>query len=345
MRPTTDEEARAAVERVLRGPLADSEWRGVVGEGMCEEMIDGCENAIGIAADWVRRMRRYGLGGQSPKPEPHPRFLESPFARKRQEALAQVIALEAARDQRVRSFRREVLHDKLLSLAGIETWVATQAESEHGPTAYVMIPAPAGTRPGDTLTVPARSLRSHRDLLTYPVAEADHVTTRAVCIGGTLDRLRRLSDSLAGEFGWQKAEAVAFILTGAVPYWQTLTTTVKICSGPPVLCRIALEVDPATSYAEVAESYRRLQQRFIGSRQYRSQSEKHLNLAVFLHAHQPQPKWAHLMSNWNREHPDRPVWQYSNWRTFARDAAKAHERLLNPWPSSAPWRRDTQEAK
>jgi hypothetical protein len=350
MTPLEPQEARRAVERVLRSPITDAEWQHLVDRRYVDEITHfddayTASEAVSDAAAEIRRGRRT-WGQRVCNSAPRPRFVQSALAQARNEALSLALAADAANDGRVSQFRYTVLDHRLLTLAGIEAWIKEQAEKElaesDDPDAGWPRPAvlyPRHAKRGDTvnLKLTRRNMVPEGDLLDrplmYPIEGSEHPAGRGVEPGGVLAWLRNLSEQLAEEYDWQPAEAVGFVLAGLPPDRPALRVTRDVGQrrrGGPISAKIHLEVDLTTSSTEVAEAYRAVQREILGDKQYRSLSEKALNLAVFLHANQPRPKWSELMVAWNRARSDREDWQFSDWRRFQRDAVQAHDRLFDP---------------
>ena len=94
----------------------------------------------------------------------------------------------------------------------------------------------------------------------------------------------------------------------------------------PIASRITMDIDPTLTPEEVAEQYKKLRARLIGTR-YRSMTEKHLRLAEFYGGHKPEgTTWAALMDKWN--HSQDKGWRYDRFETFARDCKQAWHRLM-----------------
>ena len=146
---------------------------------------------------------------------------------------------------------------------------------------------------------------------------------------GVLHRLERLAYKLSEDFRWSKAEAVAFILAGRVPFVHIATYRLSL-SDPPCMSRITLTLDPALSPRQVEGIYRNIRSRALSGR-YRNISNKHAVLAAFAAEHEGETTLSAVMASWNKRYPR---WRYKAVTNFGRDAKAARERLLYPTPFS-----------
>jgi hypothetical protein len=147
------------------------------------------------------------------------------------------------------------------------------------------------------------------------------------CSDGVLERLRKLSERLSGEYGWQEAQATLFVLTGKVPFVDPIHVRLDMKSGSLYLRqRIVLDVDPTVSPLEVTKHYRLIRGRVVDRRSGKL-SEKHLRLATFDAERPKGESWAKKLVEWNRT--ERPEWGYStDRRRFARECLQARRRIL-----------------
>ena len=96
--------------------------------------------------------------------------------------------------------------------------------------------------------------------------------------------------------------------------------------GQPIASRITMDIDPTLTPEEVAEQYKKLRAKLIGTR-YRSMTQKHLRLAEFYGGDKPEgTTWAMLMDKWN--HSQKKGWRYNRFEAFARDCKQAWHRLM-----------------
>lgn len=145
----------------------------------------------------------------------------------------------------------------------------------------------------------------------------------AVADGGTLDRLRAVSEYASQRTGWTKAQATVFILTGLPPLVKQMRAEL-IERDIPRLSRVKLEIDPGMSPREVADEYRRVRQYLVGKR-HRDLTDKYLQLATFTLTELRGATLDARMHAWNDTHPD---WAYAFPSMFGRDAQLAQQRLL-----------------
>ena len=241
--------------------------------------------------------------------------------------LSLLCTLKAEEREDVKRYRRDRLPGGVLDFESVGAWVA--GAQEHEPVVpYIEVALPPGAKPPTTPLVvdSAAAVRYAVHLLAYatPGAEAvQHVPTGA----GALEELRVLSESLAGDYRWQVAQAAVFVLTGMVPTVSRLTATRHLRSGPAAFARITLTIDPATTPREVAAVYAKHRHALLGSR-YRPLSEKHLALLAFGAEERANgTKWKAIFAKWNGERPD---WSYTSSHLLARDYRVARERVLRP---------------
>lgn len=250
-------------------------------------------------------------------------------ADRRLAALAEIWAAEAGRFPEVQAFRRQVLDGKLLAPEEVGAWVSRQVAQQGPPTVWVKLPLPEGAcpaHPHDTnclqalVTLPEDlranwPLESSLETLAYPSGE--RVSQVPVARGGTLWRLKELAAYLTAMFPlWTEPQAVAFVLTGAVPTLLRARASFEVARvGPP---RVVIDADARMSPEEVANLYAEARRAAMPKRAA-PMSDKHLRLAVHLAQH-VELSWSALLASWNTAYPQ---WAYSNTFIFARDAIAA----------------------
>jgi len=199
-------------------------------------------------------------GGRSDGPE------RTVPADHRHEALARIVAAEAARDPEVQAFRREVLRGRLLRPERVAAWVERQAERDGQPTVWVRVPldargrlprqAPDAGRSVETIEYPLDSGRAG------PVptlagsggagvfrfwSRSGRVGSRPIASRGRLERLRGVASALGRSFGWPESDAVAFVLSGAIPPCPAVRWGLDSYLRLPSLSRVRLELSPRLS--------------------------------------------------------------------------------------------------
>ena len=147
-----------------------------------------------------------------------------------------------------------------------------------------------------------------------------------------LGRLAELGDDLARRYGWAVEEAVAFVVTGAVPAYERI----RVVTDDPgsdshsmrvVRARVRLDVEPRVRPAEVAERYaaeQRAALQELGASLPKAVDEDAAELARFL-AHHRDGSWRDRTSAWNETHAQRA---YSSEQAFHRDATRAFMRVF-----------------
>lgn len=240
----------------------------------------------------------------------------------RTEARSALLAIEAARDEEVQTFRRRRLRGRLLRRENVEAWVERQERLEHrrglpGFWVAVAVEKPStSTVQGCRAEEPA-TVRE----LTYAVPHDRWVRASPTRSGGVLEKLRVLSEQLARRYAWDAAQAATFVLTGAIPIVPMIRLNWDGARG-----RVVLDVDSFVTPREVALAYGKARHPLVKTRP-RPQTEKHLRLAVWFAERPAGESWAQRMAVWNREHRK---WRYRRAENFARDAVAALKRLHPP---------------
>ena len=255
----------------------------------------------------------------------------------RLQILSDLTARQAAKEKGVKTFRQQHLTGRLLKREEVGKWIERQAAVDGPASRYLRIPIPDGYEPirrngrtftEPTLTISDTSPATHVDVELLAYASPDDQWVRRIPVkhGGTLDRLRALSQLLARRYKWMEAQATIFVLTDVSPLLSSLRGGFRIEFNQPISSRITMEIDPTLTPEEVAKQYKKLRASLIGAR-YRSLSEKHLRLAEFYRGHKPDgTTWAKLMEEWN--HSQDREWRYIRFETFARDCKQAWQRLM-----------------
>jgi hypothetical protein len=164
-------------------------------------------------------------------------------------------------------------------------------------------------------------------LLSYVVPGSSWEQKIGTAEGGTLDKLRQLSETLAQRSSWDRAQATQFVLTGQIPVLEPIRARSEWKSQFNVSGRITLTLDPALSADEVAAYYRKIRRR-----KYNGPGEKHMTMALFAATVEGCNTWKDKLIKWNDLYGDRKGWAYlpvdEAWRNFRTHGIKAQERLL-----------------
>ena len=269
--------------------------------------------------------------------QPQKSSIDSGLRAIRLQILSDLTTRQAATEESVIAFRQQHLTEGLLKREKVVEWVMRQAKKDGPASRYLKVPIPDGYEPirrngriftEPLLTISDISPATHVEVavLSYTSPDDEWVRRIPVKHGGTLDRLRVVSESLARRITWREAQATAFVLTGMSPQLSSLRGEIRMAFSQPISSRINMEIDPTLTPEEVAEQYKKLRAPLVGAR-YRSMSEKHLRLAEFYGGHKPAGiTWVALMNQWNRSQ-DRG-WEYDRFETFARDCKQAWRRLM-----------------
>lgn len=349
----TQDDIRRELEGELGRGLPDPAWDFLVERGWVNDVCWG-GMTIHELAGHVRAHER-AFGRPTTARTTVPRMLPSAKRAKvaktapgRQEVVSRLLAAEAAKDEKVRSFREEVLGGSLMKPQDVHGWIERQAEEDEPPSRWLTVALPTGyevrlsptftsatTEPPLTISEKTPAILVEKRYLSYlryglkygweELAD-DPRGWMPTAEGGVLDRLRQLSEGLARLYGWDEASAANFVLTGEIPVVRSIEIRGSRASGYPTLARISLTVDPALSPREVADHYRRMRGRILKGR-HRELDDKHLHLATFAAERPAGETLREKMAAWNKEHAG---WKYKTETNFGRDCTQAVRRLLHP---------------
>ncbi len=344
MRPSSDE-ARQMVEKRLRRKVPDGIWDYAEkkryvrefqdGESSLPDLVKEVKQLQDAVAPVARRPARAVVGTVEPADWTETHLSEATSVY--EHALSEVVAAAADSDPDVVAFRRTVLSDSLMMWDQVHAWIEAQQVAEGDPTQWVTFPMSA-EREGQSVTY--TELRDRHGvstrMLRYVRPRENWEVPIGTVAGGTLERLRRLSEELARANGWTPAQATVFVLTGLTPTVSMIRRTeggenIRFSRWHAWAERIVLTINPAVPVDEVADSYRAARERYAkrrtqGDYRIRTQSLRLLRLAGFVARRRPDTQWAELMQAWNAQcEPGEAYTQVSN---FRRDAVLAQDRLL-----------------
>lgn len=161
--------------------------------------------------------------------------------------------------------------------------------------------------------------------------EKIYVQNHIVWKGSVVDELRRLSDRLVLEYGWEQMTAIRFILTGTPPLIQPIEGSVRQWKRVLGRGEITLTLQPWLSEESIVQAYREGQRRLLGDRKKPWVSPRNLRIFRFVEERTDsttgrRPKWRVLMQEWNNTcDPEDHVKEY---RHFAEYYKRAERHLL-----------------
>lgn len=342
----TPEDIRQELERELGCALSDNTWKALVRRRYVAEVLEGEQDIRQLARDVRGLVRDFGDGWSSRAETPRTlvsskREQGAKGSDARYEVISRLLAVEAANDKGVLTFRSDVLGGSLLSRHQVDGWIKRQAEEDGPASLWLTVPVPTGTKvrsfttfattePPLTISEETPAILIQRQYLSYIslLVGVDEDPTREMPTAeeGVLEQLRQLSEALARHYGWDAALATNFVLTGEAPLVPSVEIRRSYPSNFTTLARISLTVDPALSPREVADHYRRVRAEIVGAR-HRDQSEKHMRLATFTAARPTGESLRKRMAAWNKQYPR---WKYPRESNFGRDCKQAIQRLLHP---------------
>lgn len=300
----------------LQRPVGPELWKLLIKQGWVDDVVRGAREIselVGIAQDILR------AGAERPEPQSKERREGGTEAWARSVLVADI----ARRDPDVIAYRREVLEHRLLSQDEVVEWVERQ-EKEEVPIRWASLAVEESSTYPDG-TIRGRPVGWSARVLKY--AGPDDEWVRLASTGrGALERLRKLSESLAKFYAWTEAQAVVFVLTDVLPWIAPVRVTspamkIRYEQACPWAQRITLDVDPSVSPSELARVYQSVRNK-NGRR--RRLSQKHARLAIFKTDH-PNLSWSELLRRWNKEEKR---WKYNHLSNFRRDALRAQQHAI-----------------
>ena len=342
------------------GLLPDETWGHLREKGIVAKIQRG-RFTIEQGADLVEKiLRTAGRYVERPKGD-QPRFVDpdgvlSDLAREkrkpstrrernpdlRQEALSCLLADVAAEDPGVVAFRQAHLGDELLAWERVEGWLKRQAEQDGPASTWLRALLPddhkLGIHRGQPYPDPAMEISRNRPGVGFTraalrYAAPDSRWTRTILIrqGGVLDQLRYLSERLAKRYNWLDAAATVFVLTGGIPAVDRILLQVRAHQEPSASSRIELVVDPTVKPAELAQFYADFRSKLV-SKRHRTQSKKHLTLAIFSTTRPKGQTWKDQLRKWNKQYGRLGRYRESDVANFGKDVRQARARLLGSAP-------------
>ena len=310
-------------------------WNYMVAEGNVSAVENGEHDTTWLVN---KALSFLDAAGKSRLFKPRPEMMNDEQRKRiavRLQALSVLWAEEAANDEQVEAFRKEVLKETLLDWESVGNWINEKSKSDGPGTTWLEVPVPpqyrlefdvkAGLIPNPPLTISRKwgGRRSSLRMLSYALPSDKWSQRLPTASSGVLERLRVVAERLSQRYRWQQAQATTFILTGRIPVVHPSEATIERNS-------IILTVDPSLTPRQVADWYRRFRKGLLDGSRIKALSPKHLELATVVPPTNKSETWAKKMEEWNRR--VRKEWRYSSEIYFRRDCLQARKRLLNPLP-------------
>jgi len=224
---------------------------------------------------------------------------DSSAADPRYEALARIIAIETARDERVVRWRQKYLPDGLILFDNVDRAVDVLVK-------------------GEDLNTDDRLVFRYLSPSGFMPDGSSRLTVRA---DGVVGYLGWIAQQLARENQWTSAQAATFVLCALTPPFHPIRLR-RIETARPATSRIILEIEPRTPKDQVADAYEEARKRLelapLDRDSARPVSSKTAELAAFQAEYPDEIKTLRLQ--WNKQFPN---WAYADGRTFGRDLRRA----------------------
>ncbi|MEZ5125319.1 MAG: hypothetical protein R2826_03600 [Thermoleophilia bacterium] len=251
------------------------------------------------------------------------------------EALAKIMALQAAKDPYVVAFRSQVLGNRLLAPEEVNPWIRERLAACGSYTRQTrpdMLGAVVGPR--------ANAWESELAVQAYVEGSAPPRTTQAE---SELDFLDCLGDVLISSYGFYDPDSLRrFVLSGETPRLAAILAAGRYREGFPQAGEtIVMHVSPRCPPKQMLAAYSELRQRVLPERQrVRQPDEDDLELAVFIAEVNDGRTWEDAAAAWNDAHEE--ARRYQEKRSFSRDARGAYQRVVGSeieWQGKAQARR------
>jgi hypothetical protein len=291
-------------------PLTDDEWDFLHDEGRLRDLEQGRIHVDQLLDSIIRlrrlpsRRQRTPRGTVSAEPPAGPRESRRVHEKAWSAVLLAHVEMDPQDQWGIRAFRDEVLGTTLVG--DLKQWLDVEVRRQGRPTIS----------------------RGRVSLLAIRVR--DEILRRATRRGRPLERLRQISERLAAFYGWDPADAAAYVLAGTPPRVSAIEGRVQLKFPLPARSRIILTIDPTSTPAEVAAAYSRLRAQQFG--RVRRLRAKHAELAVFTIRHAALPL-AEQLIKWNRSVPHRKWYRFRS--VFTREAERARRSLVELLPQRA----------
>jgi len=214
-----------------------------------------------------------------------------------------VIAEVAATDPEVQDFRSTHLGVELLQLDEVDAWVKQQQATDGSATRWV-------TCPEGEVGSPAGHAERSAKLLRYGTLD-DWEHSVPTAHDRVLDKLRVISERLAGSLPWQAPQATTWVLTGITPVARVLDVHSAETSTPyGTFKSITLTIDPRLSPGRLATAYQQARQTLLHTGRVQPLRGRSPALVEFVHTHRGPSDWPRLHRLWKDE--ERQGWSHAD---------------------------------
>ena len=324
-------EVRTEVEASIGSPVDDDIWKVLVAGKHVNDVVQGGAPVDGLV-DKIRAISDYRKDAlkRPPTAPREPRAWIPSDVRSR--ALTEILAIEAARELAVHTFRIEVLQNRLLKdTAAAQRWIKKQTRSDGPPTILAHVPVtghPTSLERASKMPVMSADealAAGYGPQLTFVQLNLRWAMDIRIALQGVLGRLKAVGSVLSRTCGWDESDSVLFILTGTVP--DTRRASLSRTYGWQSRRRLDefhIRSQRGVTPREIEALFATARAGPKGTRQ-RDISEIKARLAAFAAARNDGRKWIDVMTEWNREESDH---EYKLVRNFLRDARSAYLWLM-----------------
>ena len=294
-------------------------WRGLVKRGLVNSVLDGFGYEVEDLRDDYRYLEDFARdvsGRKAERGDRSTRSYERP-AGKDLQPLAELVAIDAARDSLVVAFRDRVLPDGLLRPQDVDSWVREhQDRSRRFRPRNAREPIPSsGPRP--TREESAKDAKRYcRKRKLKPEEEGDFLDC--------------LCDLLMEEYPWTGAhqwpEVRAFVLCGQTPNLYRVQARAHYRDRfQKRTMTIVLLVNVGVGPRELMEVYSDARKRLCSPspQRFRAAGSGTSELALFVAARNDGRSWEDLHKEWRTDHAEAK----DDLETFKRKARRSYERL------------------
>jgi hypothetical protein len=346
-------DTRRMLEKAVGTQLPDVLWQFLVNQEYfspsCHVSSAEFKELLRMARAQLRLHKAWEASTRAPDSGERSRDETLVIAGSRERALDEYFALQAEQSKRVRRFREDCVGSRVLSYEEAASLLQCRPAAILSPTQlrHLAIPmvflwsAEIEARPLFAVvrwtegkarrSAPIRLSTRQREIfprLVKMLKRDNHPASIIATSQSVLGRLRRVSQWVASQYGWDWYSVRYLLLAGLAPTRESITgDTSYIFRGPLLYPQIELAIDPRTPQTAVLREYAR-QRSELFETPPRAVSAGLIEVFRFVVAQKrtgSDSSWSSLMKLWNERGFGRT---YSDRRRFARDYRRAETALI-----------------